>query len=733
MWSLPITLGLLGLAGATLVDRGRVVELNGISYFTGGIPVGQLSGNVSQTETFSASEIPGSDLFPLAVIEAPSPEISAEELLNITTTYDTLDDVFQPAFLQSIYIRVIDSGNHAIGLSDTSNQLSELGTTLLIAPGGFTDNSSSIATALFELDLPKGPYFVSVRTGDIYKAYRLYEDDHLAFWQGVIDDGHDGFVPLPASTQSPLAKSIGVPSRLYYTETEDKPLAGLRLGVKDLFHIKGIATTGGSSAYYNLYGIQNNTAPSVQRLIDLGAVVVVDFHAPFNARGDGYQTPTGSSSGSGAGIGAYGWLDISIGSDTGGSMRGPAGLNGIFGNRPSTGAISLDQVIPLTPIADTAGIFARSGSLWSKVTRLWYPDFASNFTSYPKTLYRPEVNDASAASIGPDVIALIEGFFDGLKAFLEVDLTPANFTQLWAETHGDAPADINELLSMVFGIVASWDQWRLLAIPFYDDYAAKFNGRQPYVNPAPLMVWQWAEANGTDDAYAEALRNVSVFKSWYETEGYGRRDPDSCSEALYVYPWTLGTPAYRDVYFQAPVAGPISFTDQIIAVASGGPEVIVPIGEVQYNSTKSGRTEYLPVTMALRMARGCDHQLANQRQSMAKAITDLHSTAFNMPAFFVHVNFVKQQAAPGDASYFMAGKPHSHNANRVVGMVRTSSTRTKEDFDELATRIESAWDQVVGGDERRQDGRRGKEIDDGGVYAGAFYPREWNDGPGAWQ
>ncbi|KAF6802218.1 hypothetical protein CMUS01_15426 [Colletotrichum musicola] len=544
MWSLQITLGLLGLAGATLVDRGRV------------------------TESPSAVEILGSDLFPLAVIEAPGPEISAEELINITTTYDALDDVFQPAFLQSIYIRVADSESHATGLSDISNQLSELGTTLLLSPGGLTDNSAGIANAIVELDLPKGPYFVSVCAGDIYKAYRLYEDDHLAFWQGVIDDGDDGFVPLPASTQSPLAKSIAVPSRLYYTETEDKPLAGLRLGVKDLFHIKGIATTGGSRVYYNLYGIQNNTAPSVQRLIDLGAVVVgkmataqfasgeraaadwVDFHAPFNARGDGYQTPTGSSSGSGAGIGAYDWLDISIGSDTGGSMRGPAGLNGIFGNRPSTGAISLDQVIPLTPIADTAGIFARSGSLWSKVTRLWYSKFASKFTSLS----------------------------------LEVDLTPGNFTQLWAETHGD----INELLSMVFGIVASWDQWRLLGKLFYDDYVAKFNGRQPYDNLAPLMVWQWAEANGTDDSYAEALRNVSVFKSWYETEGYGRRDPGSCSEGLYLYPWTFGTPAYRDVYFQAPVAGPISFTDQIIAVVSGGPEVIVPIGEVQYNSTKSG-------------------------------------------------------------------------------------------------------------------------------------------------
>ena len=46
----------------------------------------------------------------------------------------------------------------------------------------------------------------------------------------------------------------------------------------------------------------------------------IDYQAPWNPRADGYQSPAGSSSGSGAAIGAYDWLDIAIGSD---SMRNP--------------------------------------------------------------------------------------------------------------------------------------------------------------------------------------------------------------------------------------------------------------------------------------------------------------------------------------------------------------------------------------------------------------------------
>ena len=42
----------------------------------------------------------------------------------------------------------------------------------------------------------------------------------------------------------------------------------------------------------------------------------IDYHCPFNPRGEGYFTASGSSTGSAAGIAAYDWLDITIGTDS---------------------------------------------------------------------------------------------------------------------------------------------------------------------------------------------------------------------------------------------------------------------------------------------------------------------------------------------------------------------------------------------------------------------------------
>ncbi|OHF04237.1 hypothetical protein CORC01_00576 [Colletotrichum orchidophilum] len=84
-----------------------------------------------------------------------------------------------------------------------------------------------------------------------------------------------------------------------------------------------------------------------------------------------------------------------------------------------------------------------------------------------------------------------------------------------------------------------------------------------------------------------------------------------------------------------------------------------------------------------------------QRQSIALSITNLHCSAFATPAFFVHVSFIKQESKSDDGTYFMAGKPHSSNSNRIIALVRTSASRKKEDFDALAAKIEDAWNGAV--------------------------------------
>ena len=163
--------------------------------------------------------------------------------------------------------------------------------------------------------------------------------------------------------------------------TTSKPLAGVRIGIKDIYDVAGVRTSNGNRAWYSFYPPASTNSVPVQRLIDAGAIIVgkmktsqfangelatadwVDYHSPFNPRGDGYQDPSSSSSGPGAGEGSYPWLDLSLGSDTGGSIRGPAQVQGLFGNRPTHGLVPLTGVMPLAPQLDTAGFEARDPTL----------------------------------------------------------------------------------------------------------------------------------------------------------------------------------------------------------------------------------------------------------------------------------------------------------------------------------------------------------------------------------
>ena len=126
---------------------------------------------------------------------------------------------------------------------------------------------------------------------------------------------------------------VAVPPRSYFQKSPERPLNGVRIVIKDNFDIAGFQTSLCNRAWRELYPAPLETAPCVQTLINQGAIVFgkaklqamivredtmecVDFLAPFNPRADGYQTASGSSNGSCAAIGAYDWLDFSIGSDS---------------------------------------------------------------------------------------------------------------------------------------------------------------------------------------------------------------------------------------------------------------------------------------------------------------------------------------------------------------------------------------------------------------------------------
>lgn len=148
------------------------------------------------------------------------------------------------------------------------------------------------------------------------------------------------------------------------------PLHGVPIALKDIFATAGLRTACGSRLLRDWVPAEDATA--VRRLREAGAVLLgklnmselayaavhPDFGPPRNPwRLDRFTG--GSSSGSGAAV-AAGLCLGSLGTDTGGSIRGPAAHCGIVGLKPTYGLVSRAGVVPLSWSLDHAGPMART-------------------------------------------------------------------------------------------------------------------------------------------------------------------------------------------------------------------------------------------------------------------------------------------------------------------------------------------------------------------------------------
>jgi aspartyl-tRNA(Asn)/glutamyl-tRNA(Gln) amidotransferase subunit A len=189
----------------------------------------------------------------------------------------------------------------------------------------------------------------------------------------------------------------------------EKPLFGVVIGIKDLLCYKNHHTAGGSKilkGYQSLY-----TATAVQRVIDAGAIIIGrqncdefgmgssnenSAFGPSRNAADSSRVPGGSSGGSAVAVQA-GMCLASIGTDTGGSIRQPAGLCGVVGFKPSYSRVSrwglkayassFDTIGPITNcVADAATILqVIAGHDDNDASSSAQP--VPNYSNWPKKTY----------------------------------------------------------------------------------------------------------------------------------------------------------------------------------------------------------------------------------------------------------------------------------------------------------------------------------------------------------
>jgi aspartyl-tRNA(Asn)/glutamyl-tRNA(Gln) amidotransferase subunit A len=220
------------------------------------------------------------------------------------------------------------------------------------------------------------------------------------------------------------------------------PLAGVPIALKDNMCTRGIPTTCSSRILEGWRPPYDGTA--VRMLADAGAVLVGKTNLDEFAMGsstensafgptrnphDPTRVPGGSSGGSAAAVGA-GMVPVSLGSDTGGSIRQPAALCGVVGVKPTYGRVSRYGLVAFASSLDQIGPFANTVADAALVLEVISGHDPADSTSIPEAapdllshlddgvagLRIGIITELMAEGISPDVAARVRAAADALAA-----------------------------------------------------------------------------------------------------------------------------------------------------------------------------------------------------------------------------------------------------------------------------------------------------------------------------
>lgn len=554
-------------------------------------------------------------------------DIDKKYLESFIREAEIMDDVFNKAFLCGLVI-TRDIGSMLNFADDAYEYLVELGNSWLDYSGVDTEH------------LTPGLYLFHEER--LHPVCRLYDDQQKAFLTALrprFNHGHieiasllghmnlhddiqklelgasRPFQPLHITGEEYNTLAVAVPSRL--TPDSSRPSPSLRIAVKDVFYLEGLKTSLCNAAYFRFSEPATSTAFVIQTLADRGHHIVgltklssmiareepmdaVDFPTPFNPRGDGYQSPAGSSSGSAAAVAAYDWLDCAIGTDTSGSGRRPALVNGVFQFRPSQDSISsLSGMVQTFPWFDTPVVFARSLRVLGRVVSAWLPhEYPATFSGATIVVYPVDFLPTTV----PAQMKLIDAFVDSLLPDFACFVTKISLRDSWRKCPPDgADPDIEEYLKDVI-VHTYYSSYYHLTSGWVDKYKERF-GRDPYVIPFVKQRWE-SGAVVTPQQHEEGLKKLEVYRKWL----LDTLHLSHSSKTLVVLPIAPVEPHYRDERADSPRYQ--SATDELfLSPILKAPDVVIPIGEVPYDSRITGRREWLPVGVNLVGAPGMDKWL----------------------------------------------------------------------------------------------------------------------------
>jgi aspartyl-tRNA(Asn)/glutamyl-tRNA(Gln) amidotransferase subunit A len=242
------------------------------------------------------------------------------------------------------------------------------------------------------------------------------------------------------------------------------PYAGIPIGVKDLFDLKGQVTRAGSAILATAAPAEAD-APAIARLKSQGFIAVgrnnmtefaysgVGLNPHYGTPRSPYdretgRIPGGSSSGGAVAV-ADGMVPLAIGSDTGGSCRIPAAYNGIVGYKSSTGRVPTTGAYPLSKTLDTVGPLAATVDCCAIADAIMAGDWDGNIATPRHTLRFAMPRDYFAGMID-DAVASAFDRATALLAQSGILIEEASFPELTQLPAINAKGGISAVEAILF-------------------------------------------------------------------------------------------------------------------------------------------------------------------------------------------------------------------------------------------------------------------------------------------
>lgn len=398
---------------------------------------------------------------------------------------------------------------------------------------------------------------------------------------------------LSLTTERAKARAQEIDSKVAAGEKVGK-LAGVPFVVKDNFLAFGAPTTAASKMLANFEAPLQATA--VERLEAEGAICIGKANLDAFAHGGSTENSAfgvtynafdkervaGGSSGGSAVVTALDIVPFALGSDTGGSIRQPASFNGVYGIKPTYGAVSRYGVVAMASSTDTIGCFARTAEDVSLVMSVMSGKDSRDMTTIDnvdmslKPIDTPLrigiVKETMTEDVAPDVRQAIEAYVEKLRALGntvdEVSLPMSRYTL--AMYYIIVPAEVSSNLARYDGVRYGYRS--SAAKTLSELYGLSRDEGFMTENKRRIMIGSYVLSSGYFDAYyAQAQRARTLLIKEYQS--------------LFVDHDILITPTAPTVAFRVgenandPVKMYLADIMTVPASLAGLPALSVPVGK----------------------------------------------------------------------------------------------------------------------------------------------------------